>query len=232
VRLTTVIGTKFEGKLTVDGLLFVASKYVKSPAALMLAVRDCACCEIAGIWLRSPHKVKVYELPAVTTIGEDVEKVHVIAVPLTDEVASVGEMLFPFESCNTTVLMNDEVAVLLKLSFKVFSWLSPAAFEVNVREPICWKLAGGKLPTEEPVTASVLLKIVWALPEAFESVTPAVLFEVEPRATKPVVVAIWKVVVLLSVIEPAVCDPASPFKVSESELPDGMINGLVKLVNE
>ena len=91
------------------------------------------------------------------------------------------------------------------------------------------KLAGGKPPTEEAATVSVL-PVVWALPVAPERVVTAVLFDVAPRATTAkavvmlfasVVVAIWKVEVVLSESEPLVNDPASPLRVSETELPDG-----------
>lgn len=219
---------------------------MKSVGFWIEAVSDCAVFATAAMSLKLPHSVNVYEEPAVTTSGFVVvaaAKLHVFTKPDTDDDArlSVATISLPLGSFNTTDAKNPvDVAVLLNVRFKLLSLLSPALFEVKVIEPICWVLAGGKLPTEEPDTANVLLKVVWGLPVAFERVVIAVLFEVAPRATtakavvllvESVVVAISKVEVVLSVNEPLVNDPASPLRVSETEEPCGTINGLVKLLN-
>lgn len=71
----------------------------------------------------------------------------------------------------------------LNVSLILLSCASPALFAVSVIEPICWKLVGGAPVTGVAATASTVLKVVWGLPEAFERLTLAVLFDVAPRAT-------------------------------------------------
>ena len=105
----------------------------------------------------------------------------------------------PLVSFNTNELMNeDEAAAPPRVSVKPSSLLSPAAFEMNVTEPICWKLAAGVPVTEVPETARTLLNVVWGLSVAFVRVVTAALFEVAPSATTAKVVEPDKV----NVIEP------------------------------
>ncbi len=120
-----------------DGV--VPSRYEKSVLPLIVAVRDWAVFAIAGIWLKSPQSVTVYEEPAVTTSGVvEVWNVHVPELELDAKVARPSEtMLLPLGSFNTKVLVNEDVAPAPPMvSFKLLSLASPAAFAVNVIEPI------------------------------------------------------------------------------------------------